>query len=91
VREGRGLAKGNPPKRNASRTQGRTNASSALERVRQAVTALWRYDPRQEPGALVAHAWSLDSEYFRKICAGGAGRPAFLPRPFTASYLPKIT
>lgn len=36
VMEGRGLAKGNPPKRNASRTQGWTNASSALEWVRQA-------------------------------------------------------
>ena len=36
VMEGRGLAKGNSPKRNASRTQGRTKASSALERVRHA-------------------------------------------------------
>jgi RNA-directed DNA polymerase len=36
VMEGRGLAKGNPPKRTASRTQSRTNAPSALERVRQA-------------------------------------------------------
>jgi hypothetical protein len=30
-----------------------------------------RQHPRQEPGALVAHAG---------ICAGGAGQPAFLPR-----------
>jgi hypothetical protein len=33
--------------------------------------ALWRYQLRQEPSALVAHAG---------ICAGGAGKPAFLPR-----------
>ena len=36
--EGRGLTKGNPPQQNASRTQSRTNASSALERIRQAVS-----------------------------------------------------
>jgi RNA-directed DNA polymerase len=34
--EGRGLAKGNSPERNAFRTQGREDALSALERVRQA-------------------------------------------------------
>jgi group II intron reverse transcriptase/maturase len=33
--EGRGLAKGNSPQRNALRTQGRAGASSALERVRE--------------------------------------------------------
>ena len=36
AREGRGLAKGNSPERNALRTQGRGGAPSALERVRQA-------------------------------------------------------
>src|SRR6266566_788590 len=35
-REGRGLAKGNLPQQNASRTPSRSNAPSALERVRQA-------------------------------------------------------
>src|SRR5438874_7139243 len=34
--EGRGLAKGNLPQQNASRTPSRNNAPSALERVRQA-------------------------------------------------------
>ena len=34
--EGRGLAKGNLPQQNASRTPSRSNALSALERVRQA-------------------------------------------------------
>ena len=34
--EGRGLAKGNSPERNALRTQSRAGAPSALERVRQA-------------------------------------------------------
>jgi group II intron reverse transcriptase/maturase len=54
-REGRGLTKGNSPQQNASRTPGRTDAHSALERVRQAAksdkelrfTALFHhiYDP----------------------------------------------
>ena len=34
--EGRGLAKGNLPQQNASRTPSRKDAPSALERVRQA-------------------------------------------------------
>ena len=34
--EGRGLTKGNPLEQNASRTQSRSNAPSALERIRQA-------------------------------------------------------
>ena len=33
--EGRGLAKGNSPRHNALRTQGRTGASNGLERVRE--------------------------------------------------------
>lgn len=37
--EGSGLAKGNLPQQNASRTPSRTNAPSALERVRQAARA----------------------------------------------------
>jgi hypothetical protein len=36
--EGRGLTKGNPQQQNASRTQCRTNAPSALERIRQAAS-----------------------------------------------------
>ena len=35
--EGRGLAKGNPPERNMSRTQSRMSMFNALERIRQAV------------------------------------------------------
>ncbi len=56
--EGRGLAKGNRSEQNRLRTQGRAGVQSALGRIRQ-----WRHYPRQEPGALVAHAG---------ICAGGA-------------------
>jgi hypothetical protein len=41
VMEERGLAKGNPLKRNASRTQSRSNAPSALDRVRQAAIIPW--------------------------------------------------
>src|ERR1700720_4118612 len=36
--EGKGLAKGNLPQQNASRTPSREDASSALERVRQAAS-----------------------------------------------------
>ena len=49
--EGRGLAKGNSPERNASRTQGREDAPSALERVRQAATR----DKKQRFTALFHH------------------------------------
>jgi len=66
VMEGRGLAKGNPLKRNVSRTQGRSDALSALERVRRALSigALWRHHLRQEPDEVIPHV---------RICAGGAG------------------
>src|SRR2546426_385848 len=47
--EGRGLAKGNSPERNALRTQGRGGAPSALERVRQAA----RKDRKQRFTALL--------------------------------------
>ena len=74
--EERGLAKGNLIQRNAHRTQGRGSVHSGLERVREAVPLLRLY-PRQEPGALAVHAG---------ICAGGAGQPAFLPRPLPLKY-----
>jgi RNA-directed DNA polymerase len=48
--EGRGLAKGNSRELNASRTQRRNDAPSALERIREVTPS--RHDPRQEPGAL---------------------------------------
>lgn len=54
--EGRGLAKGNPPKRNASRTQGRTSAPSALERVRQAAEK----DRKQRFTALLHHVYDVN-------------------------------
>ena len=36
-------------------------------------SAFWRHYPRQEPYAVVPHV---------RICAGGVGQPAFLPRPW---------
>jgi group II intron reverse transcriptase/maturase len=54
--EGRGLAKGNSPKRNAPRTQGRQSAPSALERVRQVA----RKERQQRFTALLHHVY--DSE-----------------------------
>ena len=51
VMEGRGLAKGNTNQQNASRTQSRKSAPSALERVRQAA----RKDRRKKFTALLHH------------------------------------
>jgi len=61
--EGRGLAKGNPPGCNAVRTQGRTAAPSALERVRQAAAR----DRKQRFTALLHHVYDgerLRAAYF---------------------------
>ncbi len=54
--EGRGPAKGNPPKRNALRTQSRAGAPSALERVRQAA----RRDRKQRFTALLHHVYDIE-------------------------------
>ena len=53
--EGRGLTEGNSPERNAVRTQGRENARSALERVRQAATK----DKKQRFTALFHHIYDV--------------------------------
>src|SRR5271155_3688269 len=55
--EGRGLAKGNLPQQNASRTPSRTNALSALERVRQAAAK----DKKLRFTALLHHIYHLDT------------------------------
>jgi group II intron reverse transcriptase/maturase len=54
--EERRLAKGNSPERNASRTQSRTDAPSALERVRQAA----RRDRKQRFTALLHHVYHVN-------------------------------
>ena len=62
--EGRGLAKGNLPQQNASRIQSRSNALSALERVRQAAVK----DKKLRFTALLHHIYNLDTlgmAYFR--------------------------
>jgi len=53
--EGRGLAKGNLPQQNASRTPSRTDVRSALERVRQAA----RRDKKMRFTALLHHVYDL--------------------------------
>jgi RNA-directed DNA polymerase len=61
--EGRGWAKGNPSQQNASRTPGRTDALSALERVRQAA----KKDKKLRFTALLDHVYNLEtlrSAYF---------------------------
>jgi RNA-directed DNA polymerase len=62
--EGRGLAKGNLPQQNASRTPSRKDALSALERVRQA----GEKDKKLRFTALLHHIYNLDTlrmAYFR--------------------------
>ena len=62
--EGRGLAKGNLPQPNASRTPSRTDALSALERVRQAAGK----DKTLRFTALLHHIYNLETlrmAYFR--------------------------
>jgi len=62
--EGRGLAKGNLPQQNASRTPSRSNAPSALERVRQAAGK----DKKLRFTALLHHIYNpetLRMAYFR--------------------------
>lgn len=56
AREGRELAKGNSPERNARRTQGRACAPSALERVRHAATR----DKTQRFTALLHHVYDVE-------------------------------
>jgi RNA-directed DNA polymerase len=55
--EGRGLAKGNPPQQNATRTPSRNDALSALERVRQAA----KKDKKLRFTALLHHIDSLET------------------------------
>ena len=62
--EGRGLAKGNLPQQNASRTPSRGDAPSALERVRQAAGK----DKKLRFTALLHHIYNLETlrmAYFR--------------------------
>jgi group II intron reverse transcriptase/maturase len=56
VGEERGLAKRNSPERTASRTLGRTDAPSALERVRQAA----KRDGKQRFTALLHHVYDIE-------------------------------
>jgi retron-type reverse transcriptase len=55
--EGNGLAKGNLPQQNASRTPSRNDALSALERVRQAA----RNDSKLRFTALPHHIYNLET------------------------------
>ena len=55
--EGSGLAKGNLPQQNASRTPSRNDAPSALERVRQAAKG----DKKLRFTALLHHIYNLET------------------------------
>jgi RNA-directed DNA polymerase len=62
--EGRGLAKGNLPQQNASRTPSRSDAPSALERVRQAA----KKDKQLRFTALLHHIYNLETLRIAYFC-----------------------
>jgi RNA-directed DNA polymerase len=79
--EGRGLAKGNLPQQNASRTPSRRDAPSALERVRQTAGK----DKQLRFTVLLHHIYNLETlrmAYFRlkKEAAPGVDGEAALRR-----------
>ncbi len=70
--EGRERTKGNTPERTAPRTQGRTGAPSALERVRQAA----QQDRKQRFTALLHHVYDIErlrAAFFAMERAAAAG------------------
>ena len=71
--EGKGLAKGNLPQQNASRTPSRKDAPSELERVRQAA----KKDKKLRFTALLHHIYNLETlrmAYFSLEEGSRAGR-----------------
>jgi RNA-directed DNA polymerase len=62
--EGRGLTKGNPQQQNASRTQSRINAPSALERIRQAASK----DKEMRFTALFHHIYAPEALRTAYLC-----------------------
>src|ERR1039458_2900049 len=62
--EGRGLTKGNPQQQSASRTQSRTDASSALERIRQAASK----NKEMRFTALFHHIYALEALRTAYLC-----------------------
>ena len=76
VVEGRASPKGNSRQAAVVRTLSRATTSIRLAAVRWRACGSNRvqptFDPREEPGALAAHAG---------ICAGGGEQSSFLPRP----------
>jgi len=77
--EGRTLATGNSPERNAPRTRRRISTPSALERVRQAA----KKDTKQRFTALLHHVYDIDRlglayhslPSARAICSARGGTP----------------
>jgi group II intron reverse transcriptase/maturase len=62
--EGRGLTKGNPQQQNASRTQSRSSAPSALERIRQAASK----DKEMRFTALFHHIYAPEALRTAYLC-----------------------
>jgi RNA-directed DNA polymerase len=62
--EGRGLTKGNPQQQNASRTLSRTDAPSALERIRQTASK----DKKMRFTALLHHVYAFEALRAAYLC-----------------------
>src|SRR5260221_3240865 len=69
--EGSGLTKGNPQQQNASRTPSRTDAPSALQRVRQAASK----DKETRFTALLHHVYNLETLRMAYFCLKKAAAP----------------
>src|SRR4249920_2867474 len=91
VVEGRASPKGNSRQAAVVRTLSRAATSIRLAAVRRSAFGFTpcvppTFDPREEPGALAAHAG---------ICAGGEEHSSSLPRPLTtksaASHCPAVS
>jgi hypothetical protein len=83
VVEGRASPEGNSRQAAVVRTLSRAATSIRLAAVRRSAYGFTpcvppTFDPREEPGALAAHAG---------ICAGGEEKSSSLPRPLSASTL----
>src|ERR1019366_3773422 len=91
--KGRGLAKGNLPQQNATRIQSRSDAPSALERVRQAASK----DRKLRFTALLHHIYNLETwrHYGEKLeenlqdLSERLKRGAYRAKPVRRVYIPK--
>src|SRR6516162_5677000 len=80
--EPRAGAKGNACQQSTCRAQDRVSVSQALERIRQAAAAAWRYAPEARAVCINVHV---------QICAGGGESSPSLPRPSLPTAAKQVT